>query len=854
MKVSLNTIRQFIDFELPPVDELTERINGQLGQIEAVIDLAAKYKDVVIVKVVSAEKHPNADRLSVCLVDDGGVIKDIERDANSLVQVVCGAPNVHADMFAAWLPPRATVPASFDDAEPFVLETRELRGIKSNGMLAAADELALGSDHAGIIEINPDETRPYQTAIEPGASFAAAFGLDDTIFEIENKMFTHRPDLFGQLGIARELSAILKGVPAESEDVADTRFVNPDWYWLKPTFDKGDSSLSLTVTNEASNKVPRFMAVALGHMSVQPSPLWLQIELVRLGGKPINNIVDITNYIMLLTAQPTHAYDYDKLRGNALGVRMAKKGETCSLLNGKSYELTEDDIVIVDGEGIVGLGGVMGGGNSEVSQTTTNVVLEVATFDMYAIRKTSMRHGLFTDAVTRFNKGQSPLQNDRIMAQLMTLISQYGGAVQASSVSDLPDHTGQLDEVSLSGEIAVSAAFINARLGSELTVQQIGGLLRRVNFVSHPKENDAETLLVTAPFWRTDIELPEDIVEEVGRLYGFDKLPRELPNRSIAPASENTRRVLMQRIREALRREGANEVLTYSFVHERVLKGAGQDVAQAYRLSNALSPDLQYYRLSVLPSLLDKVRMDVKAGFDEFALFEIGKAHRKAWGDDAEGLPIERQCVDIVFARKQADAGAPYYRARHMSEVLLDELGIEVVYLPIEQADDDERDTWAPFELSRSARIESRDGTYLGIVGELKASVRAAFKLPEYVAAVSLDMIALETMQTANVSRYQPLSRYPSTSQDISLRVAAGTSYHDVYHGVWHAVAAHGDQIAIDVQPVSIYQAEDDTTHKTMTFHLTFTSHTHTLQDSDITPIMEEIAAATQNALGAERI
>ena len=203
MKISINTIKQFIDFELPPIDELVARINQQLGQVDEVIDLSPKYKDVIIVKVVSCEKHSDADRLSVCLVDDGGVVPDIERNSDGLIQVVCGAPNVHEGIFAPWLPPRSTVPSSFNDAEPFVLDARELRGVKSNGMLAAADELALGNDHTGIIEIDPAEWRPTAVEIVPGASFAKAFGLDDTIIDIENKMFTHRPDLFGQIGIAR---------------------------------------------------------------------------------------------------------------------------------------------------------------------------------------------------------------------------------------------------------------------------------------------------------------------------------------------------------------------------------------------------------------------------------------------------------------------------------------------------------------------------------------------------------------------------------------------------------------------------------------------------------------------------
>ena len=236
MKVSLNTIKQFIDFELPPTNELKKRINEQLGGIEEIVDLGAKYSGIVIVKVVSAIKHPNADKLTVCKVDDGGVIKDVPRDENGYVQVVCGAPNVREGMFAVWLPPSVTVPASFNDAELFVLSARELRGVVSQGMLAAADELAIGSDHNGIIELTANDMNGVE--LKPGLDFAVTFGFNDTIIDIENKMFTHRPDCFGQLGVAREIAGIL-----------GHKFTSPEWYSVTIELTSA-SGLELTVTNE----------------------------------------------------------------------------------------------------------------------------------------------------------------------------------------------------------------------------------------------------------------------------------------------------------------------------------------------------------------------------------------------------------------------------------------------------------------------------------------------------------------------------------------------------------------------------------------------------------------------------
>ena len=856
MKVSLNLIKQLINFELPPVDELVARVNQQLGGVEEVIDLKAKYGGARIVRVVECTKHPDADRLSVTKIDDGGAVADVPRDENGLVQVVCGAPNVHADMWAIWLPPKSTVPASFDDDEPFVLDARPLRGVLSQGMLAAADELDIGTDHEGIVEIHEHDV-PAGVELTAGASFAEMFGLDDYVLDIENKMFTHRPDCFGQLGVAREIAGIFH-----------QQFTSPEWYKSEQKFAEAEG-LELTVTNDAPELVPRFMAVAIRNVTVQPSPLWLQCQLVAMGGKPINNIVDATNYIMLMTAQPTHAYDYDKLRGHKLEARMARDGEKVSLLNGKEYELTSDDIVIADGEGVIGLAGIMGGADTEVSDGTKNIVLECANFDMYALRRTAMRHGIFTDALTRFNKGQSPLQNDAVLKQLMSMV----GGVQASEVFDERNDRLMVmqrdsrvtfgsagnetisifDWGAVTGVLVLESTFVNERLGTEFSPQEICRILKNVEIKAHeePEPNMPYQFEVIAPFWRTDLELPEDIVEEVGRLYGFDKLPRQLPMRSIKPAPRNPRRQLKQAIRQSLSRAGANEVLTYSFVHERVLKNAEQDPSRAYRLSNALSPDLQYYRTSVLPSLLDKVHANIKAGHDEFMLFEIGKIHDKELPLTDENLPSEQTFVDGVYASKKPRAGAPFYKARKLVDRLLADINVDADFVKIAESD---ADVPAPFDGQRSAWIVAENGDKLGIVGELSQAVRRNFKLPDYTAAFSLDIEKLQACLTeSREHNYRPLSRFPSISQDISLRSSVEISHDELLRAVRQCLD-EPENLHCQIQTLGIYQPKDDAAIKTTTFRLTFTSYQQTLTDAEVKPIMDNIATAALTKLDAERV
>ncbi len=812
MKVSLNTIKQFTDVDLS-LDELTAKINSQLGAIEEIIDLGDKYKDAVIVRIVKCEKHPNADKLSVCWVDDNGAKEDVERDENGFMQVVCGAPNVHEDMYAIWLPPRSVVPSTYEDETPFVLGARELRGIVSQGMLAAGDELALNSNHDGITEVTQRDLKD-SAILKAGANFAQTFGLNDIIIDIENKMFTHRPDLFGQLGVAREIAGI-----------QGKQFTSPDWYVSVPEFANADG-LELQVFNNAPDNVPRFMAVALKNIEVQQSPLWLQCALVAMGSKSINTIVDITNYVMLLTAQPTHAYDYDKIRGHTIGARMAKAGETIKLLNDKTYELTDSDIVIADGEGPIGLAGIMGGGESDIDENTKNIILEVANFDMYTLRKSSMRHGVFTDALTRFNKGQSPLQNDYIMDFLLKSISDVSSAEQASEVYDLG--------IVMSLEaVRVTDEFINRRLGVALQNSEIRSLLENVELHVDSSDDHDRYLEVFPPFWRTDIELAEDIVEEVGRLYGFDRLPRELPLRSVKATAQNPMRQTKQHIREVLSSRGANEVLTYSFVHRKLLERAQQDPDTAFKLSNALSPDLQYYRLSLLPSLLAHVRPNSKAKYDDFALFELGKVHSvDLIGED--GLPQASDRLAFVVTKK-SDKESSYYLAKRYLEELLRKLGIDSVRF--ETIVQDENDSAATvFAPGRAATVYSGD-VLLGRIGELKSTVRSAFKLPDFTAGFEISLAPLLSLTPTRT--YRPLSRFPSVTQDLTLAANDTITAEQALGAATTYLATLGDEWAYDVEIVSIYKKDE--TQKTISLRVTLSNHLRSLTASEVATILDAI-------------
>lgn len=848
MRVSINTARQYAGAaNITPngIEGLISAIGAQLGAIEEVIYYGPKYDGVVVARVVACEKHANADKLSVCKIDDGGIVKNVERDEQGYVQVVCGAPNVREGLLVAWIPPGATVPATHGTNEPFVLEARELRGVVSNGMLASASELGLSDNHDGLLEIDPElEVWAENGNIKPqaGLEFKKLYGLDDVVVDLENKMFTHRPDCFGVLGVSRELA----GIQGQT-------FTSPEWYVQKPTFEKPQVEvLPLRVEILDDKNTPRLMAVTMSGLTNGHSPIWMQAALTKMGIRPISAIVDITNFIMQLTGQPLHAYDYDKLASQSGEVptilaRRANEDEKITLLSEKELSLTGEAIVIATDKNPIGLAGIMGGANTEVDEHTTRIAIEVASFDMYNIRRSCMKYGVFSDAATRFNKGQSAQQNDRILKLAMDMMSELCGAKVASEIFDIQKNIKKFAPVS------VSADFINIRLGSSLSAQEIAELLNRTELLTTVQ---AETITVVPPFWRTDLELAEDIVEEVGRLYGYDKLPVELPRRIVVAGAKDKGLAIKTRIRTILSGAGANEILTYNFVHGNLLDAFGQQRDKALQLSNALSPDLQYYRMTLLPNVLDKVHANIKAGFGEFALYELGKTHNNFHLDEADfNLPKECNFLAFVYAADAKNAkqksGAAYFQAQKYMDYVLSKLGVEYSLKPIEGELPDMPVT-KPYDPKRSAYVLNSAGDILGMVGEFQQSTSKKLKLPDYIAGFELDTDQLAV--GANSKTYQPSSKFPKIEQDISLKVPAQIHFADVLTCLQDALTDKGIEDTItDIAPLDIYCAEGETT-KNMSFRLLIAGLNRTLKSSEVNTLLDTIAESAAKSFGAERI
>jgi phenylalanyl-tRNA synthetase beta chain len=836
MKVSLNWVKEYTKLDLS-VAEVVDRIGKQLGAIEAITDLGDIYRHAIIVRVISCQNIPGT-HLKLCRIDDNKRVVKVDRDKSGYVQVVCGADNVREGFVGVWLPLETIVPSSLN-SEPLTLEAREIRGHISNGMLASAHELALSSDHSGILEINPVDAKP-------GEYFADVYKLDDHIIDIENKMFTHRPDCFGELGVAREIAGI-----------CHVQFTSPDWY-LKPLDIKVSSEIKVEIDNQVPKLVRRFMAVAISGLDGgQSSPLWLQTYLSRVGVRPINIIVDIANYMMMLTGQPLHAYDLDKLlklddsSTAKLVVRHPKEREKLTLLDGKEICPGPKDIVIASRDKLIGLAGIKGGKETEVSEGTKNILLECANFDMYAVRRTGMSLGQFSDAFTRFTKGQSPLQNDRVLAKTADMICQLANGKVSSQIID--DNPAGLSD-SERPDVKVSVEFINSRLGLKLGANDIKQLLTNVEFEVDVHD---DRLHIKAPFWRQDIEIAEDIVEEVGRLYGYSKLPLQLPKRDIGPAKINRPGLVKSKIRQILASGGANELLTYSFIHQKLIATSGQNKDSAFRIANALSPDLQYYRLSLLPSLLDKVHQNIKAGAKEFSIFEINPVHVKGNEDTEDSnLPKEFPRLSLVFAAedklaKSKYTGAPYYQALNYLDYLMDKLS--VVY-SVQEFDEKEIpknmiELAKTFEPKRSALISIKDNI-VGLVGEPKLGVKKGLKLPDYVSMFELDLTLV--INSLPKSTYQELSHYPKVEQDICLRVKEDISYRQVYNQAHSVIQENvGNSGYFSLMPIDIYVSPKDESHKQITLRLSVSSYQKTMTDSEVSSILKDVSDKAAEKLEA---
>lgn len=818
MKLPIKSINEFTECSLS-INEILEVISTKIGEVEGVSDLSKMYEGIVVGQITKKDNHPNADKLGVYMVSIGG-----EED----IQVVAGDKNLKEGDKVVYINPGSIVPYTYGSSQPIKIKSSNMRGIQSNGMLCSQKELNIGSDDTHVFVL--EEDAPL------GTPFAQYYQLDDTVVEIENKALTNRGDLFGILGLAREISAA-QNIP----------FKSPDWY-LKTDSDIDVAEiLPIKVDNQVQNLCQRYTCISIKNVEVKESPVWMKSILIKSGIKPINNIVDITNYLSIITGQPLHAFDYDKLTENDtlkdgsahITIRLAKNGERIHTLEGNIVELSEDNLVIADSANPIAIAGVIGGMDTQIDESTKNIIIESANFNRYSIRKTSMQLGIFTEAVTRFTRGQSPQLCLPILLKAVALTQ--GEA--ASNVVDI------FPEPSKSKILSLSILKLNTHLGTTLSKEDIKNILSNIEY--EIISEDEEYITIQPPVFRTDISIPEDVYEDIGRIYGYENILSKLPLRETSAVVLNDKIVLKEKIRNILTYSGCNELDTYSFTSKETLLDAKQDPNFAYHIKNALSPELEFMRISILTSLLEKAKENIQRNISPLCIYEFNIPHQKGYMDNFQ-LPKEEWHLSMVFSsREKFLDGSPYYQIKRYAEKIFNSIKVEnITYDLVALTPELELPLWVKciiptFNPNQSAIIKyHRDGVegIIGIVGDIDYEVKNNFKLPDFTAGLEINLEeVIKQIKPKKTTTFG--SKFPSIWQDVCFTVPSNTKYSDVENAVLQIVNTR-DRTAI-VECIDIYQKSEQ--YKNITIRITIEHQYKTLNDKEFEKIKTKIEERIKN-------
>lgn len=704
-------------------------------------------------------------------------------------------------------------------------------------MLASEKELGISSDHDRVMTLDLD--------CKPGQDVANVLGLNDYILEVENKTLTIRPDTFGLIGISRDISGFL-----------NLPFTTPDWLKnpskIKPKELKKEK-LPLKILNKTQRLCPRYMAITMGDVKIEPSPLWLKIFLSSLGIKPINNVVDITNYLMILTGQPLHAFDYDKVISKDLHykskaiitIRTAKAGEKLTTIDQKTRELNEKTVVICDSQNPIAIGGVMGGFETEIDKNTKNIIIESANFDLYNIRKTSMALGLVTDAVTRFSKGQDPNLCEPVLYKATELIKEICNGEIASNIQD------NYLELPKPHRLTFSVEYFQKHTNLKLQKDEILRMLSNIE-IKEISTKDKDLITLEIPTYRQDLKIPEDIHEEIARLHGYTNIELTLPKREITSTPSNNSIEFDKNLRTILKGLGANELLTYNFINEKLYKNCDLEIKNCYRITNPLSPELEYMRSSLIPSLLEKVNLNINNGYEEFALFEINKIHNKLDFSKKEQLPIENKVLSMIFTKNTTNL---YYHIKYYLDSLFKELKIQNIdyenlsNAKIELLPNHIKILTPMFDINKSAIISSQINEkkiYLGIIGQPNLNIQKKLKLIQPVGILELNLNKLRIIKKQKVQRIN-FSKYPKISQDLCFVLNKEIPYSILQERI--STILHRRKLNFILEPIDIYQEKNEQEQKQITIRLILQHKEKTLKEKDIKSIREIIEKDVKKSL-----
>ncbi len=796
MLVSLKWLRDYVDLPADlDVDVLAHRLTEASSEVEGIRRVGGDWdRDLVTVgEVLSVEPHPDADRLRLATVNYGGPAPQ---------RVVCGAPNVAAGQRIAFARAGAEL---FDGhtGKPSRLKPATIRGIESSGMVLSERELGLSEQHEGILVLPPD------AAI--GTPLADYLG--DVVIDVHT--WPNRADTTSMVGIAREVAAIVGGtlrVPDESYAAEGP-----------PAAD------AVAVEIEDAALCARYVATVIEGVAVGPSPAWMQDRLRAAGMRPINNVVDITNYVMLEQGQPLHAFDLDRVRGTVV-VRTARDGERLTTLDSQERALTPDTLLITDRDASgasrpIALAGVMGGEATEVTPSTTRILLEAARFDPTSIRRASTRLGLRSEASARFERSLSPELAIHAARRATKLFVELCGGTARAGVVDV--YPAPLERPT----VTLARARLDTLLGMHVATPQVVAILEALGFAV--PESDGERaegrFVVRPPWWRTDVAIADDVAEEVLRLAGYEGLPGTTIRGRIPAWEPRPLPALRDRVREALARAGAQEVITYALTTVEVLSRvmAPEDLAviRPLRLRNTLSSDRQVLRPTLRHALLEVAERNIRAGANEIVVYEAARAYLPRRGDDPGApLPDEHELIVGAVSGVETDRWGratarrlDFFDAKGVVEAVAHELGVPLEYVP------DREYAMMP---GRTARLRA-GGEEVGLLAEVHPQTLEQFEIGQPVVLFELDLARLLPHVPARVET-TPVSRFPAVEQDLAVVVDA-----DVAAGAIQAVI-EGSPLVADARPFDVYRGDQlPAGKKSLAFAIRYQAPDRTLTTDD---------------------
>ena len=809
MKVSLNWIRDYV--QLPAdadLKKLAYDLTMSTVEVEDTIELAKQFDHMVVGVINTIEQHPNADKLRVCMTDIGGRVESI----------VCGGSNLREGMKVAVALP-GSVCRWHGEGEPVEIKKSKLRGVDSYGMICGAVEIGLADlfptkEEAHILDLS-DFDAPA------GTPLADALDLNDIILEIDNKSMTNRPDLWGHYGIAREIAALY--------DLPMKEF---------PHFDRNvENTSGFHVTVEDAERCPRMTGTQIENVCVKPAPYWMQVRIWKTGMRPINALVDITNYVMLATGQPSHAYDSDHIAGHII-VRRAKAGETLTLLNGRELPLSTDDLTIADDAGIVGLAGVMGGAKDSILPTTSKVILEIANFQAAGIRRTALRYDNRTEASARYEKAIDPERCDQALDLSMQLFSDLYPEMKVTGlVDEYPRHLKQ-------AEIDVPLSWLERRLGKRLSPDEIK---HKMELLGYGITFNGDNMHVVVPTWRStgDVSIQADIMEEVARMYGYENFEAEPITTTFDGAINQLDKDLERRIKEYLAiRCGMQEIFTYPWMEESYVNAVLQSTEGILSLSTPPSPAERFVRSSLLPNLCKAVVKNERY-FDEFSIFETAQVFRDenytSPYDPREKLPSQRKNVAGAFVTTAKDITALFRKAKGVVEMMARYVHMEA--LTFRQT---EKPVWADNVVWLNIyRGEEKVGD-LALLSK-KVSMACGIKNLN-VMLFQLDQDSLVPLKS-RTNTFTHMAEYPMTDYDISLLLDGSVQWKDVLQtiGGIKSELLHGASFVDEYRGKQVPAGK-----KSLTLRLSIGSKEKTLTSSEIEEVASNVLSKIAKRFGAE--